>query len=203
MGEAMSEHTKGRAVPPEHLETFTVPSTGRTVRVRKIPTLLRAEILRQLRRDPAWAEPQPPMVEVDYGDGRIKQPHPGHPVYQELLAAYNTRVSVELTKRMRDLIIRRGLVADADEIDGAAVQQVRDDLAAIGVPLDEYDDRDVYLRFVVIGVEEDWTDLARFILERSRPEEAAIAAHIATFQPPLQGAAAVPSEPGPGGVGKV
>ena len=82
--------TKGRQ---EKLWSWTSPETGVTLQVRKVSTLLRAEVRRQVIASPGFEEPQPPMSKVDYGEGEILIPHRGHPVYQELLRDWGNRVN--------------------------------------------------------------------------------------------------------------
>ena len=171
-------------------ELWTSADTGRSVRIRKVSTLLRAEVRRQVIGAPGFEEPQPPTSTVDYGDGTLQVINRSHPVYQELIIAWNARVVKEVSERLKGLVLMRGIIIDDDEIDRDAVAEVRAEVPG----LDIYDDRHVYLAFVVIGTEEDWTDLLRAVLQRSAPQEAAIQAHIATFQPDVQGASPVPSE---------
>ena len=171
-------------------ELWRSQDTGRSVRIRKISTLLRAEVRRQVLQLPEFAEPQPPTSMVDYGDTQIQVVNRSHPVYQEVLLDWNTRIIKEVSERLKLLVLQRGVVIDDSDIDQEAVAEVRAEVPG----LDIYDDRHVYLAFVVIGTEEDWTDLLRSVLERSAPQEAAIQAHIATFQPDVQGASPVPSE---------
>lgn len=186
----------GRAVPPEKLEPFTFRDTGRTVAIRKVSTLLRAEVRRQVLRDPEFAEPQPPQSTVDYGDGNIQIPHTGHPVYVQLRAAWSARVAAAVGERLKPIAIRRGVVA---EIDADAVARIRADMAALGVPLDDYDDAYVYVAFVCIGSEDDWTELLKAIFERSAPSEEAVQAHMATFPGDVRGPGPVGGVAGPAG----
>lgn len=185
--------TKGRAVPaptPERLETWTSQETGRTLQIRKVSTLLRAEVRRQVLADPAYHEPKPPQSEVDYGDGKVTVANRAHPVYQQLLIEHQARVTEEVSRRLKLIALARGVVVD--DIDAEAVAETRAQLAQAGVDLSAYDDRHVYVAFVCIGSEDDWTDLLRVIFQRSAPQEAAVQAHIATFQPDVQGPAIVP-----------
>lgn len=180
--------TKGRAAPPEKLEPWTSPDTGRTVQIRKVSTLLRAEVRRQVLKLPDFLEPQPPRSEVDYGDGKMSVINRSHPIYQQLLLDWNLRVNEEVGRRLRIVAITRGVVIDDEEIDRQAVADIRQLVEG----LDDYDDRYVHIAFVVVGSESDWTELLAAIFHRSAPQEAAIQAHIATFQSDVQGAATVP-----------
>lgn len=176
--------TKGRQ---EKLWSWTSPETGVTLQVRKVSTLLRAEVRRQVIASPGFEEPQPPMSKVDYGEGEILIPHRGHPVYQELLRDWGNRVAIEIGARLKQVAIDRGVVVPPDEIDTEAVAAMRQ-----LTDLKDYDDRYVYIAFVAIGSEEDWKDLLKQIFERSAPSEAAIQSHIATFPADVQGPGSVP-----------
>jgi hypothetical protein len=178
----------GRPPPPEKLYDHTFQDTARTVQIRKVSSLLRAETRRQVMRSPGFEEPQPPTSKVDYGEGEVTIQNPQHPVYQDLKRDWNARVNEETGARLKRLAIRRGVVC---EVDSEAVAQVRADMAAEGVDLGGFDDHYVYVAFVCVGSDDDWTDLLRAIFERSAPQEAAVQAHIAAFQSDVPGEAAV------------
>ena len=144
-------------------------------------TLLRAEVRRQVLKQPDFREPEPPYTKVDYGDGEIRTPHRGHPVYQQLLLDWQTRVAEEVGRRLKIIALERGVILDATDIDEVAVAEVRAQLLTQGIDTSEYDDRYVFIAFVCIGSEDDWRDLLKAIFERSTPQEAAIQSHIATF----------------------
>lgn len=170
----------GRTPPPEVLYDHTFQDTGRGVQIRKVSSLLRQETRRQVAQSVGFEEPQPPQSEVDYGEGKVLIANPAHPVYQDLRRAWNEKVNEETGARLKRLAIRRGVVCDVDH---AAVASVRADMAAEGVDLSSFDDHYVYVAFVCVGSDDDWTDLLKAIFERSAPQEAAIQAHIAGFQP--------------------
>lgn len=182
----------GRTPPPERLYDFTFQDTGRTIQIRKVSSLLRAETRRQVAQSPGFEEPQPPQSEVDYGEGKILIPNPAHPVYQDLRREWNRRVSEEAGNRLRGLAVRRGVVC---EVDSDAVAQVRADMATEGIDLSAFDDRYVYVAFVCVGSEDDWQDLLDAVFKRAAPQEAAIETHIAAFQPDVQGQTALQLEP--------
>lgn len=178
----------GRTPPPETLYPFTFPDTGRSVQIRKVSSLLRQETRRQVAQSPGFEEPQPPQSEVDYGDGKISVKNVAHPIYQDLKREWNARVNEETGARLKRQAIRRGVICEVDEI---AVAQARADAAADGIDLSLFDDHYVYVAFVCVGSDDDWTDLLKAIFERSAPQEAAVQAHIAAFQSDLPEPAAV------------
>jgi hypothetical protein len=178
----------GRTPPPEVLYDHTFQDTGRSVQIRKVSSLLRQETRRQVTQAVGFEEPQPPTSTVDYGDGSVTIPNYAHPIYQDLKRDWNARVNEETGLRLKRLAIRRGVVC---EVDHAAVASVRADMAAEGIDLAGFDDHYVYVAFVCVGSDDDWTDLLKAIFERSSPQEAAIQAHIAGFQPDLPGETAL------------
>lgn len=173
---------RGRAVPPEPLETFTFPGTGRTVQIRKLSALFRDKVRAAVVKE--RPEPQPPLVEVDYGAGTIQEPHRGHPVYQQLLQAWRHEVDRAVNEKIVQLLIRRSIVC---EIDQAAVDVARADLAAVDVDTSDQSDLEVYVCYVCVGPFADWTDLLKVVFERSAPTEAAIQAHSDSFSAELRG----------------
>lgn len=179
---------------PVPLLAYTVPSTGRTIFIRKLSVFtnnaIRAAVIREL------PEPQPPIITIDYGDGTLTEPNRGDPTYQRRLKEWNAEVAKRAAERLTDLFVRRGIVVPPDQVDADDVAQARADLAAVGAPVDDLDDLQVYIRFVCIGTAEDWQDIQRLIWERTQPTEAAIQAQIATFRPDVAGAPAVSPEPG-------
>jgi hypothetical protein len=187
---------KGRPVPP--LEQFTLQSTGRVVGIRKISTLIRDEVKRQVLRDPAFAQPEPPVFEVDYGtDHKITTANRSHPVYLELLAAWRERFNREVGQRLNRLIIKRGVVCELGPGELAEVTQMRQDLAEIGIDTSGQDDHHIYVAYICIGAEGDYTDLIKALYERSTPTEGAVQAHIDTFRSEVPGQGSVASESGP------
>lgn len=177
--EVSNGHHKGRVVPSEKLEPFTFESTGRTVLIRKLPTFWRDEVRRQVRATAGFEEPQPPVVEQDYGDGpKVRVPHKGHPLYVELLKEWRERVENEVRERTQGFMIRRGVVCnDEYPIDLDAVAERRAWAAEDGLDLSGLDDHYVYIALVCAGVFEDWVDLNRAVFTKTTPTEAAIEAH--------------------------
>lgn len=192
--EAVNGRVKGREAPPELLYPFTFEGTGRTVQIRKLSALIRDEVRRQVKRSPGFEEPQPPMVEVDYGDGKVRQPHRAHPVYQELLSDWNARITQEAADRLERLVIQRAVVCEVDE---QAVKAMRADMAAVQTPLDDYDDHHVYVAFVCVGPQQDYNELLAAVFNRSLPSREAVQAHIDSFRGPVRGEEPVAPEPGP------
>lgn len=180
---------QGRTPPPEPLIAYTVPSTGRTIRLRALPVLARNVLRRQAILDDA--EPEPPIVEIDYGDGKLREPNRGDPVYRARHEAWQRRINQAVTLGLTALFLRRGLVVDDDEIDQDAVAAIRATMADVGAPVDAMSDRDVYVELVCIGTEKDWEQIQQIIWEHAAPAEAAVQAQIATFPPDVPGAAAL------------
>ncbi len=192
--ETSNGHVKGRQAPAEKLEPLTFEGTGRTVLIRKLPTFWRDTLRKQVRALPGFEEPQPPIVEVDYGEGKIRREHRGHPVYQELLKEWREKVEREVGERVTPFVIRRGVVCEVDE---AAVAERRAWANEDGLDLSEFDNHYIYVAFCCIGPFSDWMDLLKAVFEKSSPQEAAIAEYKAAFQGDLRQPGPVEPQPGP------
>jgi hypothetical protein len=175
-------HPKGRAVPP--LPEFTFPDSGITVGLRRFAPDTQDQITRELmRKNPA---PPVPMVEgVERSDGTFEmEPNPADPDYQKEVMAYFQRLSVETNAKMFDLALRRIEV----EVDRDAVDQYKEDMAAIGMPFDtEVDDRTIYIRHICISSTYDLSALLAYLTRRSLPTEVAVQEYLDSFQRNVSG----------------
>lgn len=170
--------TKGRTPPP--LPTFTFPDSGITVSVRKLSPFMGEQIGRSLRKEhPA---PKPPINIVMYGDGKpVQEENLADPDYLAAMQQYEQEQAHEAGQRMMNLVIQAAVVLD--DVDTAEVARIRAVMAAVGAPIDdEMDDREVYIRFVCIGTQDDLEDLMEAATRRSQPTEAAIAENVTAFR---------------------
>jgi len=172
--------TKGRTVPP--LPTFTFKDTGITVGLRKLSPYVGDQIGKAIRKErPA---PKPPLNEVDYGDGKkVSEENTADASYQRALAEYEQWVAFEAGQRTIRAVLDYAIALDTDQVDADAVAQARAMMAAIGAPLDDdISDRDVYIKYVCLGTQEDLSDLLEAATRRSQPTEAAIAENVTAFR---------------------
>lgn len=171
--------TAGREVPA--LPTFTFKDTGITVRLRKLSPYMGDQIGKAVRREkPAPEVPQNP---VDYGDGKTAmEPNPADPDYQQALAEYEQWIAFESGQRLLRLVVEHAVDVSDEEIDQAAVAEKRAIMASIGASIDEFSDRDVYIKYVCVGTQEDMEDLMAAATRRSQPTEAAIADNVTAFR---------------------
>lgn len=174
--ERTNGHQKGRAVPA--LPQFTFPDSGITVGLRRFAPDTQDQIARAVMRErPA---PSVPEVETELGT----EPNPADPDYQAAVAAYLQLINTEVSTRMFDLAMRRIEV----EIDQAAVDRYREDMAAIGAPVDDsIDDRTLYIRHICISSTYDLSALLAYLTRRSLPTEAAVQEYLDSFQRDLSG----------------
>lgn len=196
--ETSNGHVKGRQAPPEKLEPFTFEGTGRTVLVRKLPTFWREQLRKQVERSPGFEKPEPPIVTVDYGDGKIQRPHTGHPVYQELLQEWQQKINREVGELIKPFVARRGVVFDSgDEEVKALIQERRQWTEEDGLDTSEFDDHYFYVAFCCVALYEDWIALLKAVFEKSSPQEAAIESYKAAFQGDLRREGSVELQSGP------
>ncbi len=151
--------------------TFTF-STGITVRVRRVSPFLVAELRK------AHPPPEPPLQEVDYGDGQKRQePNAAHPDYLKALAEYENHIRELQT----DYIVKHGVDLDGDwqpQIAALREEWRREQ----GTELSETDDVLAYIQFVCVGANDDYIKLVNAIMGLSQPTEDAIAAEAASFR---------------------
>lgn len=155
---------------------FTFPDSGVTVRLQRFAPDTIAKITRAVQKE--LPPPKPPEQEVDYGDGDKRlEANEHHPDHLAALQEYQLTVAGELGERLLRLVVRRVDV----EVDIEVVQRFREDMEAIGVPIDDEDDKSVYVRHICISSDRDLSELSSYLIRRSQPTEAAVSEHIATF----------------------
>jgi len=177
--------TKGRTPPP--LPPFTFKDSGITVQLRKLSPFTGDLIGRSLRKErPA---PTPPVNMVQYGDGKpTPEPNTADPAYLAAMQEYETWIAGEAGKRMMNLVIDTAIVISKDDIDLDEVQRIRSAMAMLDSPIeDDMDDREVYIRYICVGSQDDLEDLIANATRRSQPTEAAIAENVAAFQGNVSG----------------
>lgn len=175
--ERTNGHPRGRAVPP--LPQFTFPDSGITVGLRRFAPDTQDQITRELmRKNPP---PPVPVVEgIELTDGTFElEPNPADPDYQQAVAAYFQQLSIETNTKMFELALRRIEV----DVDQAVVDRYKEDMAAIGTPLDpEMDDRTIYIRHICISSTYDLSAMLAYLVRRSLPTEAAVQEYLESFQ---------------------
>jgi hypothetical protein len=170
-------HQVGRT-PPE-LTTYTFPN-GVNAKLRPISQFTLAHVEIQARKK--FPPPDPPMNEVDYGDGKKFEPNYSDPRYEAELKRHSAMI---MTKVM-DAIIELGMDA---EIDREALDRVKSTMEMIGTPLDEISDKVAYLKHCcMFDVETGMSSLMTAMRGLMGPREEDVADHIATFPDLVPGA---------------
>jgi hypothetical protein len=169
-------HPKGRAAPG--LPMFTFPDSGITVGLRRFAPDTQDQIARAIQRE--TPPPALPMVETELG----AEPNPADPDYQTALSSYMQQIVLEVSRKLIDLALRRMEVT----VDQDAVAALREDMAAIGTPIDDTDDRMVYIRHICISSTYDLTVMMAYLQRRSLPTEVAVQEFLESFQRPISGA---------------
>jgi NAD dependent epimerase/dehydratase family enzyme len=173
----------GRAVPDHPM---FVTSAGYTVSCRRIspdtPARLQAAAMREL----ADSRPAVPTETVAVGeDPRTREqifqdfPRPDNPEYLQAFAIWEKEVRRASALKLRQLLEDYAVIT---EVDAAAVAQLRQVHEALGDPLGEETDLQVWLWRIVAPASEDQTGLMSFILGRSTPSAEAIQAQKDTFR---------------------
>lgn len=162
--------TTGRTPPP--LEELTL-SSGVTVQIRKVSPFTQDAIRAK------YPAPPPPMVENDYGDGKIRrEPNPADPDYLRALREHRLMAAEKFTEAMFQL----GVVV---EVDTEAVAAFRAEMQSLGIDLKE-SDHQIYVRHLAIRTDEDIDRLSRAIMRKSTPTEEAVQERLETFSGDVQ-----------------
>lgn len=156
------------------LTDFTFKDTGITVKIQKVSPMLAMDI------DAAIPRPEPPLNEVDYGEGRgkVQEPNLQDPAYLKALDERTSQVGLAVIKAT----ILRGVVVEADGWQ-AKVSDYRQFIQeTTGKPLQEQSDLYVYITRLCVGTDEDLTDLVNAITKRSQPTQEEIERSKASFR---------------------
>lgn len=177
--------------PPMH----TFRDSGIAVKLRKLSPMTSQDIVAQCRRDLADSEPKPPIVEIDYGQGTIKEPNRGDPTYTRLHAEWETEVNKLANERLFKLA-----ALDAVEITIGAEERAQiaraKRIMKIAAHIDWQDDPELteaenlqyfYIRHIACGSPEDVQEFYQAVATRSQPTEAAIERHKETFPRDVSG----------------
>lgn len=183
----------GRRVPELPLHTFK--DSGVTVRLRKLSPLTGQEIANAVAKELADSKPQPPTVEVDYGQGKRIILHDGDPTYQELLDKWQANVNRIANDRLFDLAAIDAVELTIGEAEREQINRKKRYLRLIAKvewedrPELEPDENDrlFYMTHIACGSAEDLKDFYRAVMERSQPTEAAIERHKESFPGDVQG----------------
>lgn len=185
-------HSRGRLVPA--VPTHTFKDSGITVRLHKLSPMTSQEIIGAVQRERADDKPDPPMIEQDYGKGKIQEPHYGHPVYVDRLQRWQAECNAEANKRLFRLACLAAVEVEmTPEVQAAIVRKKR--LMRIAARLEWIDDPDLephendqifYVTHICCASPEDVQEFYQAIALRSQPTEAAIEQHKQSFRSDVQ-----------------
>lgn len=186
-------HVRGRAVPAVPRHTFQ--DSGITVKLHKLSPMTSQEIIAQVQREKAADKPQPPMVEVDYGNGKVQEPHEGHPVYVERLKRWQSECNTEANKRLFQLACLDAVEVDmTDDLRRQIEGKKRRMKIAAGLVWEDNpeltqdeNDQIFYITHIACASPDDLQEFYQAIALRSQPTEAAIDDHKHSFPGDVQG----------------
>jgi hypothetical protein len=161
-------------------------ATGYTAHLVNVPPSLYLDIQRAMREiHPA---PAVPIEQVDMGSGPVPQENPLNPTYQAAVAAYDTFVQQETLRAYVDAMIEVAMLFDPPLPSTEAMQAAIDDrettmrrlLKSDAFTLTGSTPKAQFVRaFVDSGRQLD--EALEIVSGKSRPSEAQIQAHEATF----------------------
>lgn len=202
MLKGLTRKKKGRKVP--ELPEFTFPTSGYTIRVRRIGPWTLDEIRQGLRK--LRSEPPVPINDVEDGehpDGRPrfrKEANPADPEYIRIHKEYEEWLSEAAGHRLLDVIISSCIVIDPEDIDLGEISAQRRALVAAGPQDDKLGedhkkkiaampDEEIFIRCICLQSGADVADLQGYVTSRSMPTMEAVTEQVDTFQPDVQGEA--------------
>lgn len=181
---------KGRKVPP--LPTFTFPTSGITVSVRRLGPFVMDDIQQRLKKE--RAAPKPPMVSVEVGEERVRllEANPRDPAYVREYQEWLEWLNNESARRLIDLMLHYCIVCEPD-LEAVAEARLARKLIDNDDTVDDASDLEIYARFVLVQSPQDLTTFQSFVLSQSMPTEAVVQEHLETFPPTVPGETAVPA----------
>lgn len=156
-------------------------SNGKVVLYRRVSPFLGRALAKQ------FPEPKPPVQRVNYGTEQVpdwqEEPNPSHPDY---LAAMQSH-SALIEEQMNRLYLRRGVKVEWTKGKDVELEELKADMAGLGLPL-EGDDQFLYVLYVVCDSIDVYQELVSLIMGSSQPQEEAIQAEVNGFRPEMAGA---------------
>lgn len=144
------------------LTPFTLPSSG--VTIQTVPISLMA-ILETLKREPQYAEPEPPLVEVEIAGVKTAERNYSDPDFQTGYQIWEQRVNLEGTHRALRRIAVKQVLTDEQQ---AEVDELREALAGEALPVS---DKLLWFYECALGNDRDIQALIRFVTGQADPQE--------------------------------
>lgn len=165
-------HPTGRAAPAA--PTYTFPN-GKVARLHPVSQFTQAAIEIGIRK--AFPPPSPPLNDVDYGDGKIKQePNSSDPDYLAAIRRYQAEYSQKLFAAIIDL------AADI-EVDTVALERVKEMFVRHNIPFDEPSDKVAYVKHCCIfDLSAEMPRFMAALRDLMGPKEEDVADHVDTFR---------------------
>ena len=161
---------KGRAVPD--LTTYTFHN-GVVATLHPVSQFTMAHVEIQARK--AFPPPDPPLNEVNYGDGVRLEPNVTDPDYEQAMREWRMMISYKAFDATMELGV------DV-EIDADALDRVKRVMAMVGAPLDEISDKVAYIKHCCMyDIQSEMPKLAAALRALAGPQEEDVADHVATF----------------------
>ena len=155
------------------LFNHTTNDGGVTLQIRKVSPLVATEIRKK------FPAPRPPLVKVDYGDGKFEmEANPDHPNHKAAMEDYQ----LLLEEKIRRAYLKLGCVCSPDV---ELVAETRATLQEIGLDMSADNDDFIFINYIAVASAEDYNDLIQAIISRSVPSEADIQAASDTFPSPV------------------
>jgi hypothetical protein len=153
--------------------SITLPDSGITLQYRKISPYTAIELRKRLMEN----SPQPPMQEVDYGNGKkVLEANYAHPGYLKAMQDFDSKFEEELRSYMIDQALVFEIEDYREMIDSEKKYFAGRNMALTAT------DREIFISQIAISSAEDLNLLMKEILGVSQPTQEAQNAAKATFR---------------------
>ena len=156
-------------------KSYKFESTGETVIVPPISTInLQRKINKQ---NPS---PRPPLVEVDYGDGSIKEENKHDPEYRQSLIDHQNKIGLMVMNSALYRVAIKQVLTDENKLE---IELLKEELNGI----EEFDENDSVAWFfeVACGNDAEVQELLEVATGMSDPTRKGVDAEVSNFRSPV------------------
>ena len=185
---------KGRSGP--EYPDFTFPSTGITVKIRRLGpfTIDAIGVSSRKKKKQTSPRPEPPRHQVNYAADNEPpryewEENPADPEYKRQLVQWEEETGREEAMSIIDTIIRNAVILDLGEAELTEVAAARSFLRDIGLDEEELakiTDHEIYVKHVCIKATSDLNLLQEYVIGESMPTEELIQEHEDSFKSGVQ-----------------
>lgn len=164
--------------------TLRLPDSGNMITLRRLAPHTIDYVMTAARQELSSEKPHPPL-NTNPEIGTVNEPDYQDRGYRAALQLHDAKVHERFNTLMLQLIAKRCQF----EVDRAALDEYRAELADLGIPLPgDDDDHETYLYHILCETKRDTNYIVEVATGQSKPDEEAVQAHVEAFPSHVQGA---------------